>query len=131
MIAVDTNVLARLILQDDTEQHAKSYQLFADRASEVGAIWISDVVLAELVWVLTRAAGHSRAEVSTVLTALTRNATVQLASPAAVREAARLYETASADFADCLLSVQAASAGARSVMTFDRKMRKLPGVQLL
>jgi predicted nucleic-acid-binding protein len=131
MIAVDTNVLARLILQDDEPQHAKAHQLFVDHVSQVASIWVSDVVLAELVWVLTRAAGHSRAEVVTVLAALMGNATVQLESPPAVREAARLYETGLADFADCLLAVQASAQGAERVVTFDRKMRTLPGVQIL
>lgn len=131
MIAVDTHVLARLILQDDADQHAQAHRLFAEHADEVASIWVSDVVLAELVWVLTRAAGHSRADVAVVLAALMGNATVQLQSPAAVREAARLYEASPADFADCLLAVQAAGQGATRLLTFDRKMRQLPGVELL
>lgn len=131
MIAVDVNVLARLILQDDAHQHARAHQLFMDHADAVASIWVSDVVLAELVWVLTRAAGHSRADVVTVLTALMGNATVQLASPSAVREAARLYEAGPADFADCLLAVQSGGQGAERLVTFDRKMRNLPGVVLL
>lgn len=131
MIAVDTNVLARLILQDDVEQHAKAHQLFVDHASQVASIWVSDVVLAELVWVLTRAAGHGRAEVVTVLAALMGNATVQLESLPAVREATRRYEAGPADFADCLLAVQASGQGAERLVTFDRKMRNLPGVFLL
>jgi predicted nucleic-acid-binding protein len=131
VIAVDTNVLARLILQDEPDQHAIAHRLFEAQAGEAGSIWISDVVLAELVWVLTRAGGCSRPEVVTVLRALLSNATVRLASPGAVEQALALYEAGPADFADCLLAAQAHGQGAQPVMTFDRKMRALPGIQVL
>jgi predicted nucleic-acid-binding protein len=131
VIAVDTNVLARLILQDDAAQHARAHQLFLDHAGEAGAIWVSDMVLIELVWVLTRAAGRSRADVVVALQAITDNTTLRLESPRAIREATRLYQAGPADFADCLLSVQAREAGADQIHTFDRKMRGLPGITLL
>jgi predicted nucleic-acid-binding protein len=131
MIAVDTNVLARLVLRDDDEQFAKAQQLFDRYADTAGAIWVSDVVLVELTWVLHWAAGHDRADIARVIDALAHNATVRLESPAAVRTAVRLYEAGPADFADCLLAVQAGEAGAEALHTFDRKMRALPGVTLL
>ncbi len=46
MLAVDTNVLVRLLARDDVKQ-ARA----ADQAIAAGA-WISHLVLAEAVWVL-------------------------------------------------------------------------------
>ena len=46
MLAVDTNVLVRLLARDDARQ-----ALAADQAIAKGA-WISHLVLAEAIWVL-------------------------------------------------------------------------------
>jgi predicted nucleic-acid-binding protein len=131
MIAIDTNVLARLLLRDDEAQYLAAKRLFDQQAAETGSIWVSDVVLAELVWVLSRMAGQDRAAITRALTVLSKHATVQLESPAVVRAAIALYAAGPADFADCLLAVQARDAGAEKLHTFDRKMRSLPGVSLL
>ena len=48
MIAVDTNVLLRYLLQDDKSQSSKANKLF----SSENKILITDVVLCETVWIL-------------------------------------------------------------------------------
>lgn len=48
MIAVDTNVLLRRILNDDAEQSAKARKLFEGARP----VLITDVVLAETIWTL-------------------------------------------------------------------------------
>ncbi len=49
MIAIDTNVLLRRVLNDDEEQAARATRLFESAES----ILITDVVLIETVWTLT------------------------------------------------------------------------------
>lgn len=131
MIAVDTNVLLRLLVGDDAAQALKSRQLF-DGQDEAGAtVWVGDTVLVEFAWTLSRAYGRSRDEVASALRALTQHATVTLESPRSVREALDLYASTAADFADCLLCAKAAAAGCGGVATFDRGMKRLPGVLVL
>jgi len=48
MIAVDTNVLLRYLLQDDKPQSSKANKLFANQ----NKILITDIVLSETVWTL-------------------------------------------------------------------------------
>jgi predicted nucleic-acid-binding protein len=48
MIAVDTNVLLRRLLNDDADQAQRAHQLFEKQES----ILIPDVVLAETIWTL-------------------------------------------------------------------------------
>ncbi|PIE41509.1 MAG: PIN domain nuclease, partial [Gammaproteobacteria bacterium] len=48
MIAIDTNVLLRYLLQDDKAQAAKANLLIRDAE----AILITDVVLTETIWTL-------------------------------------------------------------------------------
>lgn len=131
MIALDTNVLVRLLVRDDEAQFAKVAQLFDDHADEPASLWVSEVVLSEVTWVLGRTYGFDRASVALALRAMTVNATLALESAQEVRQALALFEQGPADFPDCLLAVQAAARGAVSVVTFDRRMRHLPGVRLL
>lgn len=131
MIAVDTNVLVRLLVGDDPSQATKAQSLF-DRAADRGvSVWVSDTVLVELVWTLSRAYARDRREIVKALRALSSHGTVVLESPAAARAATDAYEHGPADFADCLLSVKAQAAGCDQLATFDRGMKGLAGVKLL
>ena len=131
MIAVDTNVIVRLLVGDDRTQFAKARRLFDERSGQDGAVWVSQTVLVELAWVLSRTYGRSRAEVAGAVRALASNATVALEDSESVAQAMVLYESGSADLADCLLAAKAARQGAEFLATFDRGMRSLPGVRVL
>lgn len=131
MIAVDTNVLVRLLVNDDAAQAAKARDLFDEAAAQDRAIWVSDTVLVELAWTLARVYGRSRLDVSKALRALSAHATVLLESGAAVRSATDAFERGPADFADYLLCAKATLAGCDYVATFDRGMKSLSGVKLL
>lgn len=131
MIAVDTNVLVRLLVTDDEAQAGKARRLFQAQADEDGSIWIADTVLVETVWTLARAYSRPRADLVLALRALAGHATALLESPDAVRTAIDSYERGPADFADCLLCAKAQQMGCEMVATFDRGMKNLPGVKLL
>lgn len=131
MIAVDTNVLLRLLVGDDPSQAAKARRLFDRADAEQKTIWVSDTVLVELVWTLARAYSRDRADIVKALRTLSSHATVVLESAAAVRDATDAFERGRADFADCLLCVKAQMVGCDEVATFDRSMRALPAVRVL
>ena len=131
MIAADTNVLVRLLVEDDAVQAAKAKRFFDRAASDKRQVWVSDTVLVELVWTLGRAYARDRTEIARALRALAMNATVVIESVEAVRHATALYDAGPADFADCLLAVKAQAAGCDQLVTFDRGMKKLPGVKLM
>lgn len=131
MIAADTHVLARLIVGDEPAQAAKVRKIFDTAAADNLTVWVSDTVLVELVWTLSRAYGRERADIVKALRALASHATVALESAATVRAATDAYERGPADFADCLLCVKARLAGCDQLVTFDRSMKSLPGVKLL
>lgn len=131
MIAVDTNVLLRLLVGDDPSQAAKARRLFDRADAEQQTIWVSDTVLVELVWTLARAYSRDRADIVKALRTLSSHATVVLESAAAVRDATDAFERGRADFADCLLCVKAQMVGCDEVATFDRGKRALPAVRLL
>ena len=131
MIAVDTNVLVRLLVNDHAAQAARARELVDAQAGDDGSIWVSDTVLVELVWVLSRAYDRNRTALTLALRALAAHATMALESPLAVRAAIDAFEAGAADFADCLLAEKAQRAGCGQLFTFDKGMRGLAGVTLL
>lgn len=131
MIAVDTNVLLRLLVGDEQAQAARARRLFDRADAEQKSIWVGDTVLVELAWTLAKAYGRDRADIVAAMRALSSHATVVLESGAAVRDATDAFEHGRADFADCLLVMKAQSAGCDEVATFDRGMKALPAVRLL
>jgi predicted nucleic-acid-binding protein len=65
MTAVDTNVLVRLLTEDDREQAAAARALFA-----AGPIWIAKTVLLETAWVLRRLYGFEQEPIRQVFVSL-------------------------------------------------------------
>ena len=131
MIAVDTNVLVRLLTRDDDDQAKRAQALFDAASYTDGAIFIPDIVLAELCWSLERSYNLKRGDIARVVRALLDNSTVRFESAAAVRSALGLFETGRTGFPDCLIVTKAQQAGCEETMTFDRRMNGLPGVSIL
>jgi len=69
MIALDTNVLVRYVVQDDPAQSPKATALM-ESLSEDSPCFISLVVLAEMVWVLQGAYQASKAAKTAGMTLL-------------------------------------------------------------
>ncbi len=125
MIAVDTNVLVR-VLVDDRQAPAQCRKARA-AVAQAGGAYVSQVVQAETAWVLARAYGLAKTDIVTVLAGLATNAAVELEQADLFAAAIEAYTKGSADFADYL--VLAASRSHRvELLSFDRKLAREPGV---
>lgn len=131
MIAVDTNVLVRLLTRDDEKQASCARALLDSQAEADASFFVSDVVLAELAWVLHSAYGYGRSEIAKALQALVDNATLRFQSVDTVRAALRSCESGPVGFPDCMIAATAVSAGCERTVTFDDAMTKLAGVDRL
>lgn len=131
MIAIDTNVLVRLVTRDDEAQALRAKAVFDAHGNEDGVLFVSDIVLVELCWTLERSYRLPRAAIATVLRALLGNSTVKLESPASVREALTRFAAGAVGFPDCLIVAKALETGCRQILTFDRRMAGLPEVELI
>jgi predicted nucleic-acid-binding protein len=129
MIGLDTNILVRLLTRDDEAQAQLARALFDAHADEDGALFVSDVVLAELVWTLERTYGLERTAIAETIGALLDNATLAFESRSILKQAHVLFLTEKAGFADCLIVAKAQATGCELFVTFDSAMRGLPGVQ--
>ena len=132
MIALDTNVLVRLLVGDDPAQAALARELFDANAGNDGALFVSDLVLAELAWVLRSRYSLPTEPIAGAVRALLGNATLAWQSRAAVARALQLFEQRDgADFADCLIVALADDHQCEATATFDRGMQTLPGVRAM
>lgn len=131
MIALDTNVLVRLIVSDDETQARVAEQLVIRARREQTSLFVADVVLCELVWVLRSRLKLARAEIAETLTRLLATELVVVADAAIVERALDAYRRGSGDFADYLIREQALANDADEVVTFDRGLKGETGFRTL
>ena len=131
MIAVDTNVLVRLIVNDDEAQARAVERLFIKARRDQTALFVSDVVLCELAWVLTRRYRLSRFDSAEELENLLETELIGVANEGVVSRAASAYRSGKGDFADYLIREQALAAEASEVVTFDRSVKGEAGFRVL
>lgn len=130
MIALDTNVLVRFLVQDDPLQAQLATKLI-DQLTDDAQGFVSREVLIELVWVLERAYRLGRAEIAVALDGLLSATELDIEGSDEVAPALELYRNDGFGFADLMIAAAARRAGASEVVTFDRKAARLPGVRLL
>jgi predicted nucleic-acid-binding protein len=127
VIAFDTNVLLRLLLNDDARQ-AKQAQVIVDRAlSASDRVLLPDVVLCEVEWVLDSVYKLPKSKILETLQRLLDAEEFAFISRVAVAQALENYRKGKADFSDYLIGESAAVAGATTTYTFDRALRRSNG----
>jgi predicted nucleic-acid-binding protein len=118
MIALDTNILVRLITRDDP---AQADAVDALLSTPDAAFFLPDLVLAELAWVLARGYAFTRAQVAEVMTALLDRLDVVFEDEERVQAAVRLY-AGGLDLADALILGRAHAGGCSALASFDEAL---------
>lgn len=118
-VTADSNVLLRIILEDDVRQ-AKAAQALVRQAE---AVIVSPASLCEVVWVLSRAYRRENAEIYAALRLLLSVGNV-ITDRQAV-EAGLAVLQAGGDFADGVLEHAGEALGAASFASFDRDAVKV------
>ena len=106
MIALDTNVLVRYLLNDDAAQAGAARTLIAELSLDAPG-FVCREVLVELVWVLERAYGFSRDRIASVLEGLYTIRVLQIEAADDVVRAAYEYRRGGAEFADRMIAAAA------------------------
>ena len=130
MIALDTNVLVRFLVDDDVDQ-AKIAGILIDQLTDAAPGFIGREVLVELVWVLERAYGYERADIAAAFDGLLSATELLIEDADDIGLALELYRNDGFGFADLMIVAAARRAGAVELATFDQKAARLPGVRLL
>lgn len=128
MLAADTNIWARALLDDDKAQATKAKAALAQARSS-GGIFVPLLVLAELSWVLR--SRWEREKVIDTLDGMLRTRGVQVESPALARKALDATRSGAAGFADHLIAEISFASGANEILTFDKAFARQPRVRRL
>ena len=128
MIAVDTNVLVRALVNDPEQPvQVRSARALIKKAGEV---FISQVVMVETVWVLETAYGLKHDDILLVLDTLVLNSAYKIEHEHLFLEALIMFRKNRADFADYLI-LAAARNEKIALATFDKRLARSSGVQLI
>jgi predicted nucleic-acid-binding protein len=126
MRAVDTNVVARLVVRDDLEQVRAAQQFIH------GGAWVSHLVIAELTWVLDAVYERSAGQIALAVDMLLNHKDLSVQDADIVTCAlARFRKRPALGFSDCLMLEVARKAGHLPLGTFDRALAKLDGAERL
>ena len=128
MIALDTNILVRYLVEDDARQARLARELIEDRLTESEPGFISLPVLCEIVWALRHVYHRSRADVARAVGLLLQARQIKIEEQALV---GRALQHEASDIADALIHEVGQAAGCVKTMTFDRSFARLNGVELL
>lgn len=129
-VGVDTNVLLRLLLEDDPQQLARVHA-FVEKRSGSSPLAINSVVLAEVYWTVRSSLKMPRETIAARLAILFDTPFVELIDDAPARAALADYRNGLGDFSDRLIARINEAHGASQTFTFDRKAARHPPLALV
>lgn len=127
MIALDTNVLVRFLIEDDARQSAAAAALVERAIRSNDALYVSGIVLCETVWVLSGSYRVPRLDVAKTLQDLLRAKHLTFDHPDRLTRAVDSFAPGRGDFADYVIREDALAAGCSSIATFDRELLRETG----
>ena len=127
MIAVDSNILIRYLVQDHPAQAALAARFLEEDLTPDCPGLVTIVALCETVWALQRVYKIDLATTRAIMKELAAAPNLVVEREAVVAMAL----DAGPGFADVLLHAIGRQLGAEKTMTFDRKFARLEGVELL
>lgn len=119
-IYLDTSALVRYFTGDDKEKAEKTASLLKSGKE----LFVLDVVLVELEYVLKKLYGASREELIKVYTFLVGQRNIKVSGK--TQEAIGVCTKTTLSLADCLIVISSKN---RKIASFDEKLLKIPGIQ--
>ncbi len=124
MIGLDTNILVRLVMKDDPKQLSQILTFLSAAKQESTLLFINNVVLCELVWVLLRGYKQSKNDVIAFLDDLIHTKEIRFSHKETLRDAINLYKEGKGDFADYLTFVHNKDEGCSMTYSLDMQLVK-------
>jgi predicted nucleic-acid-binding protein len=131
MIGLDTNILLRLVLQDNPDEGLKARRLVESLDTDNPG-FINTLVLAEFVWTLQGRIGLSREQTAATVSGLLNSADIVFEQEELVEHVLDVATTSKADFADLMIALKNEAAGCMKTMSFDKPAcRHVAAMELL
>jgi predicted nucleic acid-binding protein len=126
---VDTNILLRHLLQDHSDHSPRATSLIARISEGVITAYISETVIFEVLFTMSKTYGVPRPQSRELIAALLSMPNLILPNKSDTVEAMRLWvQESPLSFADCYHLVRTKSLGLTEICSYDRKMGRYPGV---
>lgn len=130
-LALDTNILVRLLTRDDERQCIAAVRLVETAGQEGMPVSLSLGVLLETEWVLRSRYKLSAADIQQAFAAILETQELSVQSSDVLEEALRLWrDWPGSDFADCMHVATAVQSNC-ALATFDQGAAQLPGAVLI
>lgn len=131
MRSLGTNVLVRYLAADDKKQLAAAEQIIEECRRNREPLFLSAIVLCELVWVLARRYDQPKSALVDVLEQILDMDLFQIEHDALVRRSLEAYRHGKGNFSDYLIGEISKHHGCRDVVTFDRSLKNFSGFKSL
>lgn len=123
MIALDTNVVVRFLVQDEPKQ-GKVAKRFFDDLTEQEPGYICREVIVEVVWVLERAYKLTRKQIVPAIEGLISSKELVVEGAERVGIALSRYQDGGAGFSDRMILLASHDAQCSGLATFDKALAK-------
>jgi predicted nucleic-acid-binding protein len=124
-------LLSRYIVQDDEEQAKLATDLIESQSSLENPVFINEITLCEIVWVLKRAYRYDKSVILAIVKLLLSNSEMNIASHLEAWAAFHDYETGNADFSDYFIGQINKNKGCLVTFSFDKKACQNDNFKLL
>jgi predicted nucleic-acid-binding protein len=131
VLGIDTNVLLRVLVNDDPRQSPVAKRYFNQRLTQSEPGYINLIVLVETVWALRQTYNYSKTDIVRTINGILDAVELVVEDSPAVAAAVHLFQSHAIDFADALIAVRNADQGCNTTLTFDRKFAESGLARLL
>lgn len=126
---VDTNLFIRYLTNDDPAKADRVERLLDDAAAGVVKLVTTEMVIAEVVWVLESGYALKNTDIAPLIRGILATPGLDVINGAQVARAVALYETANIDFIDGYIAAVMEKQGITELYSFDRKhISRLKGI---
>ena len=130
-VFVDTNVFLRFFVKDVEPLYEKARTLFEKAEAGKVKLETSELVIAEIVWVLESFYGFTRKEITDLLLILLSSRNLKIANSSRTSAAVQLYAAGTMDFIDAYNIAYMKSRDITKVATYDHKhYKKIEGIAI-
>ena len=131
MKALDTNILVRFLMVDDEKQALKVHQLFNKAEKNKLELFITILVVVELIWVLESVYTVSRNDIIGAIDDMLQMPIFKFENQSTLYKFTKTAIKNKFDLSDLLISLSAKTLKCESTLTFDKKASKFEYFELL
>ncbi len=132
MIALDTNVLIRYVVEDDIRQSKLASQIINKYSGQKKSLFINNIVFCEFMWVLEKAYKYPRKSLVPVVQNILSTEEFVFENHDILWECFYQYETGKVDFSDILIGkTNQKQHNCEATLTFDKGTLSLQEFRLI